>query len=451
MSIAEVKSWSLKRRMFLAIALILLIAFSLIFWSTRSAYIIAGKSRIQESLTAQIYALMAVADDQNALLSLPNPLKNDRLNHLNSGLVAYVLDSGGGVVWRSPSSEDFTALPNSHENYSLSRLLELPLNEQDFFWVGDRIIWEFESGEEIEYWFLIGEQKAIFEKSVSQYQNQLVFWLSLTALCLIMVMLMALERGLRPLRDAQQQIEKVRLGEIEAIHGRFPTELNPLTESINLLLLSEKLQKIRYRDSLGNLAHSLKTPLAVLKSELQHYPPSPSRDELVKQVSRIDDIVRYQLNRSVVTHSQLLRKRIPLAGEVDKIIAALLKVHATQALSIESVVSPDSYFPGEAGDLMELVGNLADNACKWAQSKVVIGGYCQQGFLVLQVDDDGPGIPVESRTQVLDRGKRLDQKTEGQGLGLAIVMDIVKNYRGEISIENSALGGSCFILKLPLT
>lgn len=431
-------------------SLVLIIAFTSIYFVTKSAYINASKSRIQESLIAQIYALMAVAEDRDAQLTIPNILRNDRLNHLNSGLIAYILDVDGDLIWRSQSSDSYAFLPEISLNYSLNKMLESELDGREIFWIGDRIIWEHENGMEGEYLFLIGEKQSVLRRAVRQYKREIAVWLSITAIVLIIILVYALNTSLYPLKNAQLQIEKVSRGDADRVKGEFPSELKPLTSSINQLLESETLQKARYRDTLGNLAHSLKTPLAIIKGELENQKNTEGKSQLLTQVTRIDDIVRYQLNRSVLTAGQDLKRKTQVAPEVVKIISALEKVHLSKNLKISMDISTDCFFPGEVGDLMELVGNLADNACKWANNQVLLSGFTRDGFLNLSVADDGVGIPEQKRTLILDRGKRLDQQAEGQGLGLSIVMDIVKTYRGVIDIKDSELGGSLFTLKIPI-
>ena len=444
------QTWSLKKRMTLVSTLVLVLAFSIIYFITKSAYTVASKSRLQESLVAQIYALMAAAEDRDGQLYLPEVQRNDRLNHLNSGLVAYVLDVDGDLVWRSSSSDVFSVLPDIAQQYSLNRMTESRIDGRLMFWIGDKIIWEHENEMEGEYLFLIGEKQTLLNASVRQFKREVMVWLSLTAVILIFVLGFALNISLRPLKKAQSQIELVSRGDADSVQGEFPDELLPLTSSINRLLESEAAQKSRYRDTLGNLAHSLKTPLAVIKSEIHQLADGQHQGQLQKQVERIDDIVRYQLNRSVVTAGQALKRKSLVAPEVKKIIDALNKVHAQKELSISYRVEGECYFPGEQGDLMELVGNLADNACKWAKSEVKVNVDQSDDNLVIKVEDDGVGIPEEKRALILDRGKRLDQQAEGQGLGLSIVMDIVKTYRGQITIERSLLGGAEFHLVIPV-
>lgn len=434
-------------------AIVILVAFSFIYLITKSAYSIASKARIQESLVGQLYALMAAADDEGAQLYLPKMMRNDKLNNLNSGVVAYVLNVGGDLIWRSKSSDKFTVLPDYSLPYSLKNLTQSGIEGQAMFWVGDIIIWEHESGAEGKYLFLIGESQSILNYSVDAFKKQIIIWLSISAFILILVLVYALSVSLTPLKEAQIQIELVSRGDAEKVTGHYPSELLPLTSSINQLLESESRQKARYRDTLGNLAHSLKTPLAIIKSEL-HQIKTQYRAfqcaQLNAQVKRIDDIVRYQLNRSVVTAGQALKRKTRIEPEVKKIVDALNKVHRSKQLNICFQVEPGCYFPGESGDLMEVIGNLSDNACKWAKSQVMIKAGNQMNQLIIEVEDDGVGIPESKRALILNRGKRLDQKTEGQGLGLSIVLDIIKNYRGEISIKDSQLGGTEFVLTFPL-
>jgi two-component system, OmpR family, sensor histidine kinase PhoQ len=444
------KNPSLKKRLGLVSALVILLSFYIVYLITKNAYINANKTNIHQSLNAQLYALMAVADEQDAQLILPNSLKNDRLNHLNSGLVAYVLDIDGDLIWRSASSDSFGILPDISLSYSINKLTESMFEQEMMFWVGDKITWEHENGLEGEYLFLIGEKQSAMLLQVNEYKRTIATWLWLSTVILLMVLVLALNLSLSPLKDAQIQIELVSKGDIDKVEGDFPAELIPLTSSINKLLVSEGQQKTRYRNSLGNLAHSLKTPLAVIKSELQHQAESESKQQLIKQVERIDDIVKYQLNRAVISPSQTLIRQWPIATEVAKIVDALNKIHAAKNIQVSADIPTDCYFPGDKGDFLELLGNLSDNACKWAKQQVKIQAQSSNNQLELSVIDDGPGIPEDKRALILDRGKRLDQLAEGQGLGLSIVMDIIQNYNAEMSIGDSDLGGSIFTIKIPL-
>jgi len=426
--------------------MVLLFAFSIIYFVTKTAYTNAAMIRIQQSLTAQLYALLDVAEEQNGEIVLPVVSRNDDLNNLNSRVFAFVFDSEGQVIWRSLSSENLPALPNHKSYYTTEFITEDELGTGQIFWVGEEVFWEFDDGNEKQLLFLIGESRTVLNASVREFKREVAVWLFVTGTLFLIILAWLQHFFLKPLKNAEKQIEQVVIGDTESISGEFPQELQALTSRINHLLDVEMRQKQRYRDTLGNLAHSLKTPLAVIKGELK----KRQEDELLrKQIERIDDIVKYQLNRSVVSAGQVLKRKIRIEDEIGKIVDALKKVHRDRGLSINQQIEA-IFFPGEAGDFQELIGNLADNACKWARSQVQINISQLDEILVITVEDDGKGVAKNKRKAILDRGKRLDQKAEGQGLGLSIVMDIVKNYRGEISVSDSVLGGASFCVKLPL-
>lgn len=441
--------WSLRQRLIIISSAILLAAFSVIFFATKSAYSLASKNRLLESMSAEVYALMAVADDYENSLYIPDVLRNERLENLSSGLVAYVISANGDLIWQSGSSDLFETHPSQTLDYDLQKLTPSNFENRMMYWVGKQIVWEHESGEEKSYIFIVGERQSILLSAVDKFTSEIIAWLLVAGVLLLVVFIWALNLVLLPLRKAQQQIELVSKGQAKIVEGEFPSELVPLTSSINQLLIGEAKQKNRYRDTLGNLAHSLKTPLAIIKGEIEQRTIIDKKNTLKLQVDRIDDIVKYQLNRSVISSGQTLVRNCLVESEVEKIVSALTKVHARKGLSIYARIEPDVIFPGDAGDLMELVGNLADNACKWTKSQVVISAKYKSNNLCLYVDDDGKGIPEENREQILNRGKRLDQSTEGQGLGLSIVMDIVKHYNGQIFIEDSGLGGALFRVLIP--
>jgi two-component system sensor histidine kinase PhoQ len=446
----ELKSWSLKQRLTVVSSVILLVAFSIIFFATQSAYKTASKNRLQESMTAQVYALMAVANDDQGQIFIPDILRNERLENLSSGLVAYVLDEKGLLIWQSPSSELFQSLPDITHPFSMQKITTSDFEGRKMFWVGESVIWEHHEQLEKVYYFIIGEKQSILYSAVNEFKTEILAWLSISGLLLLIVFAYALNQTLMPLKTAQTQIELVRMGEGAAVEGDFPEELIPLTSSINQLLDSEARQKNRFRDSLGNLAHSLKTPLAILKGEVDKQEIDDQDHVMRDQIERINDIVKYQLNRSVISSGRTLVKTCAVEPEVLKIVDALRKVYQSKEVAIQYRIASDTVFPGDAGDLLELVGNLAENACKWTKSVVVVSVKHKEGSFCLYVDDDGPGIASENRESILNRGKRLDQSTEGQGLGLSIVMDIINNYRGDIVIEDSALGGALFKVMIPL-
>jgi two-component system sensor histidine kinase PhoQ len=239
--------------------------------------------------------------------------------------------------------------------------------------------------------------------------------------------------------------------------SQHPRELEPLTESINALIESERENLDRQRNTLADLAHSLKTPLAVLRARLDnHAPDNELREELDVQLRRMNDMVGYQLARAASSGHKLFAAPIRIEPHAEEIVRGLEKIYARKGVLCEFEVEPDACFHGEPGDLQELLGNLLENAFKWACSRVLftakVGTTSEQRRpgLLLIVEDDGPGIPTEQVGALLQRGVRGDERVQGHGIGLAIVQDIVRGYRGELGVGRSEeLGGARFEVSLP--
>jgi two-component system sensor histidine kinase PhoQ len=221
--------------------------------------------------------------------------------------------------------------------------------------------------------------------------------------------------------------------------------------NLNALLLGERRRVSRYRDTLGNLAHSLKTPLAVMRSSLPLESPGP----LGAEIERMRGIIEHQLKRAAASGGALLGSApVEVAAVAAELRLALLKVYAGKDLALELALAPGAQFIGDRGDLTELLGNLLDNACKWCNSRVRLsgGGDASAGpreRLQLLVEDDGPGISAADRARVLERGVRADEKVPGHGLGLAMVQDTVELYGGRLEVDASPLGGARFTVRLP--
>jgi two-component system sensor histidine kinase PhoQ len=222
-----------------------------------------------------------------------------------------------------------------------------------------------------------------------------------------------------------------------------------LTENLNALLDNAESHLARYRNALGDLAHSLKTPLAVLRGALD----TPTPDEETKaamreQIERMNRIVEYQLKRAAASGRSHLTPPVSVAEKTRQLVSALNKVYADKAIDCRAEIDPDLIFHGDEGDLLEILGNLADNAFKWSRRRVQLDARrAGDGRLELRVDDDGPGIPAEVAERLLERGERADPSVPGHGLGLAIVNSIVRAYGGRLILESSPLGGAAIIVR----
>jgi two-component system sensor histidine kinase PhoQ len=260
---------------------------------------------------------------------------------------------------------------------------------------------------------------------------------------------------LSPLRHLEAQIREVENGTRESLDPRWPDELTGVTGNLNALLHSERNRIARYRDTLGNLAHSLKTPLAVLRASLASGDSVNVAQAVDAQVDRMNGIIEHQLRRAAAsggaTLGQAAVEVAPIAAELR---GALLKVHGRKDFTIEVGIDAGARFLGDRGDLLESLGNLMENASKWCRERVrvttrVDGSAPPGEQLCVCVEDDGPGIAPRDRDRVLMRGERADERVAGHGLGLAMVRDMAEAYGGRLEIAQSSLGGASLLLHLP--
>ncbi|MES1153896.1 MAG: ATP-binding protein, partial [Rhodanobacter sp.] len=290
------------------------------------------------------------------------------------------------------------------------------------------------------------------------FRHTLVIWLSILGVMLIVLQLLLLRWSLTPLRKVASDMSRVERGDSEQLDSQYPLELTGLTERINAFITNEREQRTRYRHTLADLAHSLKTPLAVIRSQLE----SPAGDDaeqrgsVLDQVRRMNELVAYQLSRAATSGRQTVASAVPIASHAEDLVQGLEKVYAAKNVLCEFDIEEGAVFYGEQGDLLELMGNLLENAFKWAGHRVLLvvkmrrqAGRQRPG-LWLSVEDVGPGIAEDKIEKVLQRGVRGDERVQGHGIGLSIVQDIVHAYRGELVVDRSPeLGGARFSVNLP--
>lgn len=259
--------------------------------------------------------------------------------------------------------------------------------------------------------------------------------------------------GLAPLRRLQRAVQQVRAGDAQQLEGEFPAELHPLVQDFNGVLLQNEQVVQRARQTAGNLAHAIKTPLAVLANAA-----AQPRGELPAFAALVDEQVRsaraqveWHLARARMGGSGVPGLRSPVAPVLEGLLRVMRKVYAGRELRFDCDLAPDALaFAGESQDLHEMLGNLLDNACKWAQGRVAVQARADGRRLLVTVDDDGPGLGAAERERVFERGIRADERQPGSGLGLAIVREVAQLYQGQVRLEASALGGLRAILELPL-
>jgi signal transduction histidine kinase len=254
-------------------------------------------------------------------------------------------------------------------------------------------------------------------------------------------------KALTPFRSLRGGLSSVREGRSKRVEGDYPSEVQPLVNDLNALLEDRERAVARALTTAGDLAHGLKTPLAVLAQEAEQ----TGDTTLGQLVERMQRQVDYHLARARATATSQAAPgvRCAVLPSVEGLVRTMRRLYAERALSIEADVSPAHEIRGRREDLEEMLGNLLDNACKWARSRVAISSSAEGARLAILVDDDGPGLDPSLRAQVLQRGVRADQQPGGSGLGLAIVRDLAELHGGSVALETSQLGGTRARLELP--
>jgi signal transduction histidine kinase len=285
--------------------------------------------------------------------------------------------------------------------------------------------------------------------------ERLSWWVAGIGLQFIVLLLIAqifiIRSGLTSLARIQQNVIRLKEGDISLLPSVKTTEIAPLVNEINYMVESMSLRLDRSRHAVGNLAHAAKTPLTVIDRQIETLrQSSPQCANALEQQSKIlRNLVERELTRARIAGAAMPGQKVIIEEEVDKLIKAMKMIHRDKQLGYEVCIKSTTFFPGERDDLIELMGNLIDNASKWATTQVRIRGMMNEHCLELCIEDDGPGIPADNMAQLMARGERLDESTIGHGLGLSIVMEIVRQYKGMFELLPSDMGGLHAHLLLP--
>ncbi|PLW82039.1 two-component sensor histidine kinase [Kineobactrum sediminis] len=428
---------SLAARLLLASALLLPL-----FLGTTGAYLershrLSIEAAQAERLQLQLRALLAQAEFEDAL-ELPQRLIEGRLAQVNSGIYAFVTDATGAPQWVSPSALQLDPAavlagipPLASGGQDISRF-------QDLQRASLQVLWQTDRGAEVPLRFTVLETTAPIEAEVSQYRRRLLLWLGGSGLLLLGCQVAILVWGLRPLRELAADIGRIESGASTSLERVYPREVRDLTGNLNTLLKGEEQRRERVRNTMADLAHSLKTPLAVIRSA---NPDQADYPALVgEQTDRMEQIVAWQLQRTASGSHRLLQ-RVPVAPVAQRLRDSLAKVYSLQAPVIELQVESGCHFRGDERDLLEIMGNLMDNACKYGGNHVRIRAE-GAGDLTITIEDNGPGVAPALRAAILERGFRADSRGGGHGLGLSVAADIAASYQGRLSIDSSELGGA---------
>lgn len=398
------------------------------------------------------YALLGSAEVIEGQLVLPRRLQEPRFSQLQSGLAGLVFDADGTLRWRSESSalldDQFIAsIAKNPPKPGSSRFVHL--KSQGRFLYVYPLVWETE-GREQQYLFAIVHTDSNSMDELTTFQAQLWGWLSAVYLLALVVQYLILRWGLQPLERLAEDLSSIERGEREQLSGRYPDEVEPVTRNLNRLIETERRQRERYRNTLADLAHSLKTPLAVMRGAANESQDLVSYRQLIEeQTERMNQIVQYQLSRAVKSKGPTLAQGVEIEHSVKRIIAALEKVYAEKGILAEVANLAAKRFGGDERDLLELLGNLLENAFKYGRSRVQVSADLEGEMLAIRIADDGAGIGEDSEQIILERGARLDTSRPGQGIGLAVCADILSSYNGSLEVHRSALGGAEFVIRVP--
>ena len=416
----------------------------------------AADQSLREVLDAQMVALVGAADPDGPESVTPTALLDTRFETPGSGLYAEIRSGSGESIWRSQSTTGTEVQfgPVLEDGARTFFYTEIAGTKIRLAVSSRSIVWPDLHGKTARFTFSVASSLKAYDQQVSDFRQQLIGWFTGLALILVATLALLLRWLGEPVRRLEREIREVESGTREKLGDEWPVEIAPVTSNLNALLEGERTRIRRYRDTLGNLAHSLKTPLAVMRQSLGASDHA-SKAALDTEIDRMSGIIEHQMKRAAASGGVLLGQApVDVAPVVAELRGALLKVYGNKDMSLEVAIADGAQFIGDRADLTELLGNLLDNACKWCRSRVRIEVAVEpdadtRTALRLDIDDDGPGIAEQDRAKVLQRGGRADEATPGHGLGLSMVHDTVALYGGTMNIESSTLGGARFELALP--
>lgn len=437
-------TFSLEKRI-LGASLVLLPAFFLVgAFMLTSAFKLSMETALQNQMQSQIYAIMSEAEVENGQLWMPPQTAEPNFTHPNSGQFAWIA-SQQKLLWRSDSSQliDVPNLLTTSVFSAGSVVFYKPSDTTAYYQIQHDVLWQ-EDDNNIAIRFVVAHDATALNAELAAFQYRILLWLSGLTLLLIASQLVITRWGLKPLAHVADELTSLETGQTHYLEGRYPKEISQVTDNLNQVLRAQRQQRERYKNTLADLAHSLKTPLAIIKAAQAH----PNSTQITEQINRMDGIISHQLNRAHLGH-QPLSGQVALAPLVTRIINALTKLPDYAHMDISMNITDSIRFQGETGDMMEIMGNLIENGCKYGKSQLSITATQTQTEIQICIEDDGAGITPTLRHTILQRGARADTATSGQGIGLAVVVDILSSYGGELDIYKAALGGAGVKIRLP--
>jgi two-component system sensor histidine kinase PhoQ len=436
---------SIRTRLVLGAALVLVAFMAAAGLAVQRAHTDSVLTAHYARLQGTIYLLLAGAEiEADGALVMPPGFAEPRLSLPGSGLYASILNINRKQEWRSGSVVGID--PPFERNVAVGEWkYEMEEGARGAFlsvaygvrWAGAK--------DEVPLSLSVLENKSEFDRELKAFRRTLWSWLGGAGLLLLLSQTLLLRWGLSPLQRVAQEIARIEHGTQTEVQGHYPREIRAMTGNLNTLIKQERVRQTRYKEALSYLAHSLKTPLAVLRNALAQ--PAQLPAAVSQQVSRMDQIVQHQLTRAAASGSARFAPFLALAPVLHRIRDSLGKVYADKGLVFDFQCAPDLRWRIDEGDAFEMLGNLLDNAAKWAKQRVSVKVWRDSAGLRIRIEDDGPGFgDTES---ILQLHVRADEQVPGHGVGLAVVNDLVASHEGQLELSRGGLGGAQVEILLP--
>ena len=445
------RSISLRKRLLISATAVLVIALGVVGAALNEANHRGAVSALQARMESYVYLVLAAMEvDSEGRLSIEEDFADPRLLQPGSGV--YVDVGGLDERWQSRSALG-VPLPVPDPLAAGGTAFDQPADRDGFYLLRFGIGWQLADGRIEPYTVSVLVDPAELEQQTSAFR--LGLWRSLGAAgaLLAIAQLVFLVLVFRPLSQVAQDVAEVESGRADRLGENYPIELEPLVRNVNRLLDTEESNQQRIRNALDSLAHSLKTPLAVIQAGLPLH-AGAAESSMQNAVDEMKRLIATRLERAGFSARRSLAEPVPVGPQLQRVLDSLQKVHSQRMIKVSTIIGDGLAFYGEKRDLLELMGNLLDNAFKYGRGQVrVAGGALGSGTarpgLWLTVEDDGPGIDERHWGRLLQRGTRGDERVEGHGLGLAIVSELVSAYGGSVDIGHSELGGALIRVEMP--
>lgn len=450
---------SITLRLFLSECLVLIVFFTLVVF-TFDYVVIEGlaKDRLQDFMTSLEKDVQeAVAkSDKTTEFKMPDFFREGLFGDKNAGLYGFIVNDHK-KIWHSVAVSDdvlkqFTPPNDLKPNQSL--FLKDDNKNKPRYVLHKRVMLKNATDQEGDYILTVSEGDLFASTQVNKLNESLKESMTVLGLALLVVRFLVLRSGLKPLRSIVVDLAAIDEGKKELLNGQYPTELQGIVSNLNAFISHERVRLERHRNHLADLAHSLKTPLAILRGCTENF--EGHKETVNEQIMRMDDIITYQLQRASTKAEHTVIKQLDVCTVIGKIHTSLTKVYLDKAIQFDINIPEQCLIYCEEGDLYEIIGNLMDNACKWCKHRVNVSIELnprkdrRNYSLLLHIEDDGAGIPVGQFNQILKRGTRVDENIHGHGIGVSVVNEIIKLLGGKLDGGRSkALGGMHWRIYLP--